>query len=155
MKEIYIIYSPLWLAICIVVAGWMIYYSQKYKIGDTSTMNKYKLSQTHILIKLKLFKYDNRFNYFLLIPYLVSWGLFLLIFVLYILYWLGVAQLKIFLGNKFFILSLMGLLLLYMLYMGGMQQHILNSNRIEKPNFVVENKKKEDENKKYGDDEQE
>ena len=42
-----------------------------------------------------------------------------------------------------------------MLYMGGMQQHILNSNRIEKPNFVVENKKKEDENKKYGDDEQE
>ena len=155
MKEIYIIYSPLWLAICIVVAGWMIYYSQKYRIGDASTMNKYKLSPTHILIKLKLFKYDNRFNYFLLIPYLVSWGLFLLIFVLYILYWLGVAQLKIFLGNKFFILSLMGLLLLYMLYMGGMQQHILNSNRIEKPNFVVENKKKEDENKKYGDDEQE
>lgn len=155
MKEIYIIYSPLWLAICIVVAGWMIYYSQKYRIGDASTMNKYKLSPTHILIKLKLFKYDNRFNYFLLIPYLVSWGLFLLIFVLYILYWLGVAQLKIFLGNKFFILSLIGLLLLYMLYMGGMQQHILNSNRIEKPNFVVENKKKEDENKKYGDDEQE
>ena len=148
MKEIYIIYSPLWLAICIVVAGWMIYYSQKYRIGDASTMNKYKLSPTHILIKLKLFKYDNRFNYFLLIPYLVSWGLFLLIFVLYILYWLGVAQLKIFLENKFFILSLMGLLLLYMLYMGGMQQHILNSNRIEKPNFVVENKK-------YGDDEQE
>ena len=105
MKEIYIIYSPLWLAICIVVAGWMIYYSQKYRIGDASTMNKYKLSPTHILIKLKLFKYDNRFNYFLLIPYLVSWGLFLLIFVLYILYWLGVAQLKIFLGNKFFILS--------------------------------------------------
>lgn len=155
MKEIYIIYSPLWLAICIVVAGWMIYYSQKYRIGDASTMNKYKLSPTHILIKLKLFKYDNRFNYFLLIPYLVSWGLFLLIFVLYILYWLGVAQLKIFLGNKFFILSLMGLLLLYMLYMGGMQQHILNSNRIEKPNFIVKNKKKEDENKKCGDDEQE
>ena len=71
MKEIYIIYSPLWLAICIVVAGWMIYYSQKYRIGDASTMNKYKLSPTHILIKLKLFKYDNRFNYFLLIPYLV------------------------------------------------------------------------------------
>lgn len=155
MKEIYVIYSPLCLAICIVVAGWMIYYSQKYKIGDTSTMNKYKLSQTHILIKLKLFKYDNRFNYFLLIPYLVSWALFLLIFVLYILYWLGVAQLKIFLGNKFFILSLMGLLLLYMLYMGGIQQHILNSNRIEKPNFIVKNKRKEDENEKCGDDEQE
>lgn len=145
MKEIYMIYSPLCLAICIVVAGWMIYYSQKYKISDTSTMNKYKLSPTHILIKLKLFKYDNRFNYFLLIPYLASWSLFLIIVVLYVLYWFGIVVLANLFGSKFFIFSLMGLLLLYMAYMGGIQQLILNSNGIEKPNFLTDKEQKKDE----------
>ena len=154
MKELYLIYSPLWLVICIVIAGWMIYYSQKYRIGDASTMNKYKLSPTHILIKLKLFKYDNRFNYFLLIPYLVSWGLFLLIFVLYILYWLGVAELGNLFKAEFFIFSLISLLLLYMIYMAVIQQHILNSNRVEGPNFIIENKKKKNEDNKSGNDEQ-
>ncbi len=147
MKEIYIIYSPLCLAVCIVVAGWMIYYSQKYKIGDTSTMNKYKLSPTHILIKLKLFKYDNRFNYFLLIPYLASWSLFLIIVVLYVLYWFGIVVLANLFGSKFFIFSLMGLLLLYMAYMGGIQQLILNSNGIEKPNFLTDEKRKNEKDK--------
>ncbi len=154
MKELYLIYSPLWLVICIVIAGAMIYYSQKYKIDDASAMNKYKLSPKNILIKLKLFKYDNRFNYLLLIPYLVSVGAFLILFVLYVLYWLGVAELGNLIKAEFFIFSLISLLLLYMIYMAVIQQHILNSNRVEVPNFIIENKKKKNEDNKSGNDEQ-
>ena len=116
MNSIYLTYFPLFNAIFSVVCGAIVYYCQRAPISNNSKLNKYKLSKTNILIKLKLFKYDNRFNYFLLIPYLFSWLVFFVIVVLYIIYWCGVIGLESFFVSKWVNSSLIGLILLYALY---------------------------------------
>ena len=111
------IYLPLILSVLLVVSGVVVYYIHRYGgIPDNSFYNKYKPSKNNILIRLKLFKYDNNFNYFLLIPYLVAWGLFFGIVVLYIICWCGVIELKTLFVKKWFAFSLLGLAFLYMLY---------------------------------------
>lgn len=96
------------------------------------------MPEDHILIRLKLFKYDNNFNYFLLVPYLIAWNLFFVILILYIIYWFGVTSMTAFFTNKWCILALLIVLLLYMGYGGIIQQVILHSNRLEKPTFIMD-----------------
>ena len=112
----------------IVYIGMCIYYFHRYDIGDSSKLNKYRLSPNNILIKLKLFKYNNNFNYFLLIPYLIAWNLFFIVFILYIIYWCGIKNLESFFLNKWVNISLMGLMLLYMAYLLFIEVKILDSN---------------------------
>ena len=71
MKYTYLVYFPLIISIYLVYLSATIYYSHRYTIRNSSTFNKYRLSPNNILIRLKLFKYNNDFNYFLLIPYLM------------------------------------------------------------------------------------
>lgn len=138
MKEIYLIYMPLFLAIFLVFLGANTYYHHKYNIEESSTLNKFKLPENHILIRWKLFKYDNNFNYFLLVPYLIAWNLFFVVLILYIVYWCGVVVMATFFTNIGFVFPLMILLLFYMGYSGIIQQVILHSNRLEKPTFITD-----------------
>ena len=139
MKETYLLYAPLTLVVLLVVMGFSNYYHHRYTIEDSSTLNKYKLAQDHILIRLKLFKYDNNFNYFLLVPYLIAWGLLFVALILYSIYWCGVVEMAFFFKNKALLASLVVALLLYMGYGGIIQQVILHSNRLDTPTFTMDN----------------
>lgn len=118
-----LIYFPLALSLLLVVAGAIVYYVHRYGgISDNSFYNKYRPSKNNFLIRLKLFKYDNNFNYFLLIPYLFSWLIFFVVVVLYIIYWCGIAGLESFFVSKWVNFSLIGLILLYMFYSAVIDQ---------------------------------
>ena len=118
-----LIYFPLGLSIMLVIAGAIVYYVHRYGgIPDNSFYTKFKLSKNNFLIRLKLFKYDNNFNWFLLIPYLIAWNLFFVVVILYIIYWCGVAELECFFVSKWGNFLLIGLSLLYMLYSAFIDQ---------------------------------
>ena len=104
-------------------------------------INKFKLSQDHFFIKLKLFKYDNNFNLLFLIPYLIAWSLFFAVLIVYIFYWCGALALVTLLTNKWVNLFLIVLLLLCMGYSAIIDQVILHGGRLEKPTFVIEQEK--------------
>ena len=110
-----------------VLMGWACYRLEKYIIGEDSKLNKYRASPNSILIKLKLFKYDWRFNYLLLIPYLISITVFLLILLLYILYWIGISQIGYVLWSVWFNILLIFLTLLIMVYAGSIQEYIFHN----------------------------
>lgn len=123
MNNIYLIYAPLVSATFLVGCGVIVYYVHRYGgIPENSFYNKYKPSKKNILIKLHLFKYDNNFNWFLLIPYLIAWNLFFGVVILYITYWCGVIELESFFVSKWVNFSLIGLVLLYMLYSAFIDQ---------------------------------
>lgn len=141
MKEIILIYMPLITTIMMVFFGVLTYFHHKYKIDDENVINKFKLAQDHLFIKLKLFKYDNNFNLLFLIPYLIAWSLFFAVLIVYIFYWCGALALATLLTNKWVNLFLIVLLLLYMGYGAIMDQVILHGGRLEKPTFVIEQEK--------------
>ncbi len=117
MNNINFIYFPLFSAIFLIFCGIIVYYVHRYgDIPDDSFYNKYKPSKNSLLIRLKLFKYDNNFNYFLLIPYLIAWNLFFVVLILYILYWCGITELSNIFINKWVNGSLTGLAFLYIVY---------------------------------------
>lgn len=87
-------YYSLTLASCILLMGIMCYFLQRFDINEDSKLYKYRPKPNHILLKLKIFKDNKRFNYFLLIPYLLSWFVFISVFFLYCLYWLGVPYIR-------------------------------------------------------------
>ncbi len=145
MYNIYLIYAPLFIAVFLVFLGSLVYYVQGYEITDNNDFNKYKLSSKNILIKLKLFKYDNRFNYFLLIPYLITWNLFFIIFILYIIYWCGLTGLESFFASKWVNFPLCGLIFLIMMYDAFIRQKILYSYTPAKPDFITDKEKKQEE----------
>lgn len=76
----------------------------------------------------------------MLIPYLVAWNLFFVIFIiLYIIYWCGVAVLGNFLSSKYVNFSGIILLLLYIGYASWIQSKILYSNAWDLPDFSIDN----------------
>lgn len=142
MNSIYLAYFPLFNAIFSVVCGAIVYYDQRVPISTNSKLNKYKLSKTNILIKLKLFKYDNKFNYFLLIPYLFSWLLFFVILILYIIYWCGITQLARFFICRWVNLSMVLIPLGLMIYSAFMRELISCANGLDVPDFITEKNEK-------------
>ena len=138
------IYFPLVCSIVTVACGAILYYIQRYEITNNNKFNRYKVPPNNILIKLKLFRYDNRFNYFLLIPYLIAWNLFFIILILYIIYWCGVVELEVFFVNKWVGLSLCILLVLYISYSGFIDALILHSYTFASPDFIMDSKQKDD-----------
>ncbi len=121
------------------------YYSHRYgDISDNSDLNKYKLSEKNILIRLKLFKYNNNFNYLLLIPYLIAWNLLFALLILYIIYWCGVVGLESFFASIYLNITLAGVMLLFMCYSGFMHIKIRDHNRLEAPDFVMNSEEKKD-----------
>ena len=149
MKEVYIIYSPLVLASFILFFGINIYYFHRYgDLKNNSIYDKYKLSPNNILIRLKLFKYNNNFNLILLIPYLITIGLFVVIFTLYIIYWCGLTVLEDFFKNRWLIIALMGIAILFMGYSAVIDRMIGNSGGWNSPDFSVNNGTAKDEKEK-------
>ena len=122
------IYIPLILAVLILLFGMICYHLLKYEINEDSKLYKYRPKSNNILIRLKLFKYNWKFNYFLLVPHLISWAIFLTVVVFYTVYWLGGGWLKsIFLLRWVQILIFCLLLLLY-IYCAIIQQVINRYN---------------------------
>lgn len=114
-------YTPLVFAVIILYLGILCYYLQKYEIDENSKLFKYRPNKNNILIKLKLFKYDWRFNYFLLIPYLISWLVFIITLILYMLYWIGVKCLIDLFLMYWFHRALVILILLMEIYIATLQ----------------------------------
>ena len=146
MKEIYIIYSPLFLAGFILFLGFNIYCVHKYgDLRNNSIYDKYKLSPNNILIRLKLFKYNNNFNLILLIPYFITIGLFVIILILYIIYWCGVTILEEFFKNRWVIITLFVICMAFMGYSGLIDQMIAGSGGWDAPDFSIDNETTKDE----------
>lgn len=134
------IYTPLVFSIIILVYGLVCYYVQKYEINEDSKLFKYRPSKNNILIKLKLFKYDWKFNYLLLIPYLISWIIFITILILYILYWIGIEYLINLFSLEIFHTLLFIFIFLMIIYICIIQQ-IINVYNGKANNFTKEDKK--------------
>ena len=96
------IYVPLVLAVLLLYFGIICYYVPKYEINEDNKLFKYRPSKDNILIRLKLFKYDWKFNYLLLIPYLISLVIFVSVLIIYMLYLFGIKYIKILLLSNLF-----------------------------------------------------
>lgn len=114
-------YYSLYCAFCILCSGVMCYFLQRFDISEDSKLYKYRPKPNNILLKLKIFKNNKRFNYFLLIPYLLSWFVFISVFFLYCLYWLGVPYIQEILSSVILNLVLCIFLISIMLYIGIIQ----------------------------------
>lgn len=137
-------YGSLMIATAILLVGVMCYFLQKYEINETNVLYKYRPSKNNILIKLHLFKYNKRFNYFLLIPYLISWFIFIAIFMLYIVYWLGVKRLEMLFLGQILNTSLSIFVVVLFIYTVFIQ-HIIKSSM--RPDFSMEKDTKEEKDK--------
>lgn len=133
------IYFPLMFAGAIVLLGMACYHMIKYEINEDSKLFRYRPSRNNILIKLKLFKYDWKFNYLLLIPYLISWGVFFVIIVSYIVYWSGCKRLEKIFTLKGIHLTMFCLIILYELYI-AIIQIIINKFNGKAKNYTKEEK---------------
>ena len=129
-------YAVLVAGVAVLMYGIICYFLQKFDITENNKLYRYRPKESNLLIKWKIFKYNLRFNYFLLIPYLFAWVLFIVILILYCVYWCGVSQLKNVLSSKIFIGSMGGIILLMMLYIGIIQVIISR-------NYINEKKDKE------------
>lgn len=134
------IYTPFVLSIIILYFGIICYYVQKYEINEDNNLFKYRPNKNNILIKLKLFKYDWRFNYLLLIPYLISWSIFLITLILYIIYWVGGQYLINLFSNYWFHISLLVLIFLMLIYIAIIKE-IINFYNGKTKSFTKEEKK--------------
>ena len=115
------VYSSLLLAASLLLTGYICYFLQKFEIGETNKLYRFRPSKNNLLIKLRIFKYDWRFNYFLLIPYLFSWGIFLTVFILYILYWTKINTMKDLFLSYWFNFTLAAFIILMMIYIAVIQ----------------------------------
>lgn len=115
-------YFVLFFAVGNIAMGVCIYYVQRNEIGKNNLLYKYRPKNNSILLRLKLFKDDVRFNYFCLIPYILSWNIFFLVFIAYIIFWSGVKKIGDILSNKITIFVFMGILLLFALYLAIIEQ---------------------------------
>lgn len=148
MNKTYIIYSPLVLAVFILVFGINIYCIHRYgDLRNNSIYDKYKLSPNNILIRLKLFKYNNNFNLILLIPYLITIGLFVVILILYVIYWCGATRLELFLGNRWLSVILLVVAIFFMAYSAIIDSMIGNSGGWDSPDFTMNSKNLNDKEK--------
>ena len=122
-----------------------LYYLPRYNIGDSRAFYKGKLSPNNILIKLKLFKDNDNSNWFLLVPYLLAWNLFIATLIAYIVYWSGVEQLAAFFTSKWVGIFIIQLFPLYLVYEAILNIIYTSSGNlvINKPDFKVEEKKDE------------
>ena len=136
-----LMYFPLIISILLILLSAVIYYHHSYEIGDSSSLNKYKGSKENILIRLKFFKYNNNFNFILLIPYLIAWNLFFIVFILYIIYWCGIAKLEVFFASIWTNNLGIGLIIVYITYGAFIQRKIFYSNNLEKPDFLTDEEK--------------
>ena len=134
------IYYPLIATVILLIYGVACYYLQRNEIKRDNKMFRCRPSSKNILIKLKFFKYDWRFNYFLLIPYLLAWTIFFLIISLYFLYWFGIKEIQIILLQNWLLSIIMVLWLIMIIYICIIQQ-IINVYNGKANNFTKEDEK--------------
>lgn len=138
------LFLPLLAIFILVLAAGMLYNAQKGIIKDNSRFNKYKLSANNILIRLKLFKYNNDTNLILIIPYLLILFSSFLVTILYVVYACGVLQLKSLFESVWFGGALFILLPILILYYVIIRQIVLEDYKQEKPDFIINKKSKAD-----------
>jgi hypothetical protein len=124
-NERMVMYYSLILVVGIFLWGFACFFLQP-DIKKNNKLYKYRPKSNSLLLRLKLFKDNERFNYFLLIPYILSWVIFIVIFCLYCLYWFGVPYMQDILYSTIFLAVLLGIYFMYMLYIAVMKQVIIN-----------------------------
>lgn len=131
------IFLPLLVIPIIVLSTSILYNAQKGIIKDASKFNKYKLSPNNILIKLRLFKYNNDTNWVLIIPYLIVFCISFLTIFLYWIYMCGALKLRSLLESSWFGGPLFVLLPMLILYYAIIRQIILGDCKNEKLDFTI------------------
>ena len=115
------LYTALYSAAVVLLAGLACYFCQKYPITKENKLYKYRPKPDSFLLRSKLFKDTERFNYFLLIPYLFSWFVLIGIFIMYCLYWFGLQSVENILSSYYLVLALALLYFTIALYVGVIQ----------------------------------
>ena len=141
-KEELKMYFGLVVAIFNVILAKTLFKAQKGLIEDGSKLNKYKLSKNNVLIRLKLFKYNNDANYLIIVPYLVSAVVAFVVVGLYFIYACGVLELKILFESAPFMLTVFFMIHVLIVYYAIIHQKIYKCAREIKTGFM-ENKKDE------------
>lgn len=134
----FIFYVPLIFALVIVFEAIVLYNAQKGIIKDSSKFSRFKLSEKNILIRLRLFKYDNDTNYFFVIPLLLAWNIFLTILIVYMIYSFGVTTLKSIIMAQWFILFSTIPVPIFIIYFALIRELIFDSYKNQKPNFITD-----------------
>lgn len=117
-------YAILCCAVQILIFGALCFYCMKYDISKDSKLHKYRPSKNSILLRWKLFKDDKRFNYFLIIPYLIAWNIFIVVFIIYVLWWCGISYIENILSLNPLIYCFAGIMLAFMIYLAIIEQVI-------------------------------
>lgn len=127
-------YYSLIAAGCILLMGFLCFFCQRADITEENKLYKYRPNANSVLLRLKLFKNNKRFNYFLLVPYISSWTIFIIIFFLYFLYWVGVPYIQEIISSVILVGTLLGVWIIVSIYTAIIQQVIINMNESAKIN---------------------
>ena len=109
-------------------------------LRNNSIYDKYKLSPNNILIRLKLFKYNNDANWVLIIPYLIAFCISFLVILLYVIYMCGALKLRVLLESSWFVVPLFVVSPILILYYAIIRQIILEDYKNEPLNFTISKK---------------
>ncbi len=136
--------APFIMAFLNIICATLLYNAQSGIIKDDSKWNKYKLKSNSVLIKLKIFKYNNDANWLLVAPYLLAWIVDVFILVLYFIYACGAVGLNALFTSTWFIFVSCSILPIIIVYYILIREKILESYKNEKPSFVMDKKKEEE-----------
>ena len=103
------LYDAFLCAAQVLMSGFLCYFCQRYSITKENKLYKYRPKPDSFLLRSKLFKDTERFNYFLLIPFLFSWFVFVGTLFLYFLYLIGLRSLETLLVSPYFVVSLLAI----------------------------------------------
>ena len=140
--------APFIMAVLNIICATLLYNAQSGIIKDDSKWNKYKLKSNSVLIKLKIFKYNNDANWLLVAPYLLAWIVDVLILILYAIYAFGAVGLNALFTSTWFIFVSCSILPIIIVYYILIREKILESYKNEKPNFLTDEEQKKDEKDK-------
>lgn len=140
--------APFIMAFLNIICATLLYNAQSGIIKDDSKWNKYKLKSNSVLIKLKIFKYNNDANWLLVAPYLLAWIVDVLILILYAIYACGAVGLNALFTSTWFIFVSCSILPIIIVYYILIREKIIESYKFEKPYFLTDEEQKKDEKDK-------
>ena len=117
-------------AILIFSAGVGCYFNRKHTITEENKLYIYRPSDYNILLKCKLFKNDLNFNYFSLIPFILSILISISLFTVTLLSIVGINALQFILFSKAFQYTILGVISFLFLYYIIIDKIVVSNNYI-------------------------
>lgn len=130
------LYLALFEIIFLFFLAYSLYTAQKGIIKEGNKFNRYKLSKNNILIRLKLFKYDNDANYLLILPFIITLNIVFVVIALYLIYACGIVILRALLESIWLISVILFIIFIIILYYAIIRSLILDSCVKEKTGFL-------------------